>query len=137
MTNKSNLISIPISVGELFDKVSVLTVKKSKIKDRDKINDINHELNLLEPLCQPFYEKNPQLSVLMGELTHINGELWDILELQRNKEKAGLLDKDFILLSISVYRENDRRFFIKQKINNLTSSEIKEQKYYTTDESHS
>jgi hypothetical protein len=137
MTSKSNLISTPISVGELFDKVSVLSVKMNKIKDESKVNDILHELNLLKPLCEPFYKKTPELSTLMDSLRVVNSELWDILELQRNKEKDGQLDQQFIDLSISVYRKNDRRFFIKQEINKLTSSEIKEQKYYSNDESHS
>ena len=132
MINKSNLISIPISVGELFDKVSVLSVKIKKIKDESKVNDILHELSLLKPLCEPFYKKTPELSTLMDSLRVVNFELWDILEMQRNKEKEGELDHEFINLSISVYKKNDKRFFIKQEINKLTSSKIKEQKYYST-----
>lgn len=137
MTSKSNLISTPISVGELFDKVSVLSVKIKKVEDESKVKDILHELNLLKPLCEPFYKQTPELSTLMDNLRTVNSELWDILELQRNKEKEGQLDQQFIDLSISVYRKNDKRFFIKQEINKLTSSEIKEQKYYSNDESHS
>ena len=68
----------------------------------------------------------------MDSLSVVNFELWDVLELQRSKEKEGELDHEFIDLSISVYKKNDKRFFIKQEINKLTSSEIKEQKYYST-----
>jgi hypothetical protein len=68
---------------------------------------------------------------MLKEITKVNSNLWDILELQRVKEKSGQLDQEFINLSISVYKENDKRFFIKNKINKITSSEIQEQKYYT------
>ncbi len=73
-----------------------------------------------------------ELDTKLKKITDINEKLWDILEEQRNMEKSGNLGKDFIDISISVYRENDKRFNIKREINEITDSEVKEQKYYST-----
>lgn len=132
MSSKGKLISTPISTGELFDKLSVLIVKKSKIKDDTKAKHIAHEYNLLQPLCEKLIKENKKLDIKLKEITDINANLWDILEKQRNMEKSGNLGKEFIDISISVYRENDKRFDIKRDINEITDSEVKEQKYYST-----
>ena len=125
------MIHIPVSIGDLFDRLSVLNVKKYKITDNSKLFHINGEYELLYPICENLILDHPDLSLMLEEITRVNSNLWDILELQRVKEKSGQLDQEFINLSISVYKENDKRFFIKNKINKITSSEIQEQKYYT------
>lgn len=125
-------VLVPISIGELFDRISVLDVKKRKIKDSPKLQHIESEHKLLRPLCDDLINDYPELKSLLLDITNVNDILWDILETQRNKEKNKELDDEFINISISVYRENDKRFKIKNKINELTSSEIQEQKYYTT-----
>lgn len=125
-------VLVPISFGELFDRISVLSVKKNKIKDASKLQHIKSEYKLLKPICDELIKEYPDLKSLLSHITDVNGALWDILEIQRNKEKNKELDQEFINISISVYRINDRRFFIKNKINKITSSEIQEQKYYTT-----
>lgn len=125
-------VLVPISIGELFDRVSVLNVKREKIKDQSKLVHVNNEYKLLKPLCNEFTTERPEINQLLSDITEVNSKLWDILELQRNKEKNKELDQEFINMSISVYRENDKRFHIKNKINELTSSEIQEQKYYTS-----
>lgn len=130
MSNKG-MIHIPVSIGDLFDRLSVLNVKKYKITDNSKLSHINGEYELLYPICENLILDHPDLSLMLEEITRVNSNLWDILELQRVKEKSGQLDQEFINLSISVYKENDKRFFIKNKINKITSSEIQEQKYYT------
>ena len=124
-------VLVPISIGELFDRVSVLNVKREKIKDQSKLVHVNNEYKLLKPLCDEFTTERPEINQLLSDITEVNSKLWDILELQRNKEKNKELDQEFINISISVYKENDKRFFIKNKINELTSSEIQEQKHYT------
>jgi hypothetical protein len=129
--NDNGMISIPVSVGDLFDRVSVLDVKKNKIKDTSKLFHIKNEHKLLKPMCEDLISSHPELKQMLIEITEVNSSLWDILELQRVKEKSGELDQKFIDLSISVYKENDKRFFIKNKINKITSSKIEEQKYYT------
>ena len=130
MSNKG-MVHIPVSVGDLFDRLSVLNVKKNKITDNLKLVHINSEYELLYPMCENLILDYPDLDLMLKEITKVNSNLWDILELQRVKEKSGQLDQEFINLSISVYKENDKRFFIKNKINKITSSEIQEQKYYT------
>jgi hypothetical protein len=125
-------VLVPISIGELFDRISVLNVKKSKIKDASKLQHIKSEYKLLKPLCDDLINDYPELKLLLSDITDVNDALWDILETQRNKENNKELDDEFINISISVYKENDKRFNIKNKINELTSSEIQEQKYYTT-----
>jgi hypothetical protein len=132
MTEKDeSILSVPVSIGELFDRISVLEVKRKKINDPQKLSHVNNEYELLWPLCEEKILINPELKSLLSDITDVNENLWDILEHQRNKEKNKELDQEFINISISVYRENDKRFDIKNKINNLTNSKIKEQKYYT------
>lgn len=128
-----SILSVPISVGELFDRISVLEVKRRKINDPEKLSHVNNEYELLLPLCEERMSIKPELKSLLSDITDVNENLWDILEHQRNKEKNKELDQEFINISISVYRENDKRFNIKNKINNLTNSKIKEQKYYTAE----
>lgn len=132
MNKSDDLIYVPISTGELFDKVSVLLVKKSKINDEEKIKNINHEYNLLRPLCEELMVNNSKLKNKLSEITTINSNLWDILEKQRNMEKDGRTGKEFADISISVYMENDKRFQVKREINEITNSEVKEEKYYST-----
>lgn len=132
MNKNDNLIYVPISVGELFDKISVLLVKKSKINDEEKVKHIIHEYNLLRPLCEELITNNSKLKNKLSEITSINSNLWDILEKQRVMEKDEKLGKEFIDISISVYVENDKRFQIKREINEITKSEVKEEKYYST-----
>lgn len=132
MNKSDDLIYVPISIGELFDKISVLLVKKSKINDEEKIKNINHEYNLLRPLCEELMVNNSKLKNKLFEITTINSNLWDILEKQRNMEKDGRTGKEFADISISVYMENDKRFQVKREINEITNSEVKEEKYYST-----
>ena len=131
MNDVESLISTPISVGELFDKISVLAVKRKKIESEEKLKHIAKEYDLLYPLCYEYIEKKQELKEALDKLILINENLWDILEAQRQMEKAKELGEHFVAVSISVYRENDERFRLKQLINDLTNSAIKEQKYYT------
>jgi hypothetical protein len=131
MNDVESLISTPISVGELFDKISVLVVKRKKIESEEKLKHIAKEYDLLYPLCYKYIEKKQELKEALDKLILINENLWDILEAQRQMEKAKELGEPFVTASISVYRVNDERFRLKQLINDLTNSAIKEQKYYT------
>ena len=125
-------ISTPISAGELFDKISVLAVKKQKMESKEKLKHVDKEYDLLYPLYSQCIKKKPELKGILKKLTYVNENLWDVLEAQRQMEEKGDLGKDFITASINVYRENDERFRLKEIINELTGSAIKEQKYYTT-----
>jgi hypothetical protein len=125
-------ISTPISVGELFDKISVLAVKKQKISSKEKLKHVAKEYDLLYPLYSKCIKRKPELKGTLRKLTSINENLWDVLETQRQMEEKGDLGEDFVTVSVNVYRKNDERFRLKEIINELTGSAIKEQKHYTT-----
>jgi hypothetical protein len=122
-------ISTPISVGELFDKISVLTVKKQKMSSKEKLKHVAKEYDLLYPLYSKCIKSKPELKGTLRKLTSVNENLWDVLETQRQMEEKGDLGEDFVTVSVKVYRENDERFRLKEIINELTGSAIKEQKY--------
>jgi hypothetical protein len=120
-------ISIPVSVGELYDKYSILLIKQKKITDNDKLVCINNEINLLKNIIMsiPFFNE-----ILLEELIYINTVLWDIEDNIRIKEKYKEFDKEFIDLARNVYFTNDKRFEVKNKINQIYNSNIFEVKSY-------
>ena len=123
-------ISVPISVGELFDKISILEIKKIKIKDKTKLQDINFELNALKQICtkKRLNKKNNKEQYI--KLLNINKRLWNIEDKKRSYEKSKKFDKAFIELARKVYLLNDRRAKIKNKINHISGSMIREVKSY-------
>ena len=124
-------IQINISVGELIDKITILQIKKEKIKDSEKVKIVSHELELLENSLNSFEKsKKNELENLMTELKKINQKLWIIEDDIRLLEKNKKFDHNFIELARSVYITNDKRFEIKNKINRLFSSNIEEVKSY-------
>jgi phosphotransferase system IIB component len=125
------MIKIPVSVGELLDKLSILQVKKSKISDPDKLNYINKELELLYNYSYVFFENN-KIQFLYNTLVETNSKLWNIEDEIRKLEKDKNFSEEFIVLARQVYFTNDKRFEIKNEINKLTDSEIKEVKEYVS-----
>ena len=124
-------IQINISVGELIDKITILRIKKEKIKDLEKLKIVSHELELLENSLNSFEKsKKNELENFMIELKKINQKLWTIEDDIRLLEKNKKFDDNFIELARSVYITNDKRFEIKNKINRLFSSNIEEVKSY-------
>lgn len=123
-------ISVPISVGELFDKISILEIKKIKIKDKTKLQDINFELNALKQILtkKRLHKKNNKEQYT--KLFNINKKLWNIEDKKRSYEKSKKFDKAFIELARKVYLLNDRRAKIKNKINHISGSMIREVKSY-------
>ena len=128
MNNKLDKILAEISAGELIDKITILEIKKIKIADRKKLEDVEKELSLLNNTLE---EKIPDLSkihILIDKLKAINLKLWDIENGKRMAEKNNNFDKKFIELSRCVYKNNDERARIKLEINNILGSNIKEVK---------
>ena len=123
-------ISVPISVGELFDKISILEIKKIKVKDKTKLQDINFELNALKQILtkKRLHKKNNKEQY--KKLFNINKRLWNIEDKKRSYEKSKKFDKAFIELARKVYLLNDRRAKIKNKINHISGSMIREVKSY-------
>jgi hypothetical protein len=123
------VITVPISIGELIDKLSILHVKKTKITNIDKLNYVNNEFELLYNFSSVFLNDEEVLK-LYHELVETNSKLWDIEDNLRVIESKKNFDINFIELSRSVYFTNDKRFKLKDKINTLTNSDVREQKDY-------
>jgi hypothetical protein len=122
-------VFIKVSIGELLDKLSILEIKKTKIKDYSKLSHIVHEYENLLPSCSVFLNIF-EIKNHYDELLNTNITLWDIEDLIRIKENKKEFDLEFIDLARQVYITNDKRYEIKNKINQKTNSEIQEQKSY-------
>ena len=127
-----NKILVEISVGELFDKISILEIKKDKIKDEEKLKYIVDEYNLLKEQMIDKVKLNEKLSGLFDALKDINSKLWVIEDDKRLCEKNSDFGEKFIKLSRDIHFLNDKRASIKLEINNQTGSKIKEIKEYTS-----
>ena len=127
-----NKIIVEVSVGELLDKISILEIKKEKIKDPKKLKFINDEHNILMGQLEQNVKPNDRLNELFLSLKEINTKLWTIEDDKRLCEKNSNLTENFIKLSRNVHFLNDDRAKIKLEINNHTGSKIKEIKEYTS-----
>ena len=122
---------IPISWGELFDKITILEIKKKKIRTQNSLDNVEKELMLLTRVKNSLLEMDNQLNCMIDQLSLINIGFWDIEDRLREKESLQEFDEIFIDLARSVYIENDRRAEIKKQINEFLGSELKEEKSYT------
>ena len=127
-----NKILVEVSVGELFDKISILEIKKDKVKDEEKLKYIIDEYNLLKEQMADKVKLNEKLSGLFDTLKDINSKLWVIEDDKRLCEKNSDFGEKFIKLSRDIHFLNDKRASIKLEINNQTGSKIKEIKEYTS-----
>jgi hypothetical protein len=123
------MITIPVSVGELIDKLSILRVKQQKVSNPEKQQHINKEFEILYNTSS-YYLNDNEISKLYHQLVDVNFKLWEIEDELRVIETTKMFDSVFIELSRKVYYTNDERFSLKNKINELTSSEIREVKDY-------
>ena len=124
-------MKIEVSNGELLDKISILELKLLKIKDKEKLINIQKEFDVLNPLCVELFEKfGGQLQNHYLELARINGLLWDIEDWIRDCEREKRFDAEFIQLARSVYVTNDQRSEVKKLINKTTGSDLVEEKSY-------
>ena len=126
-----NKIIVEVSVGELLDKISILEIKKEKIKDPEKLNFIANEHSILKDQIEKNVKSDDKLDKLFQELKEINTKLWVIEDDKRDCEKNKDFGEKFIKLSRDVHFLNDDRAKIKLEINNHTGSKIKEIKEYT------
>ena len=127
-----NKILVEVSVGELLDKISILEIKKDKIKDLEKIKFINDEHVILKEQLDKNVKSDEKLNSLFKSLKEINAKLWVIEDDKRMCEKNSDFTENFIKLSRDVHFLNDDRAKIKLEINNHTGSKIKEIKEYTS-----
>ena len=130
MSNKLDKILAEISAGELFDKITILEIKKEKISNKEKLIDIEKELNSLNETVEKFISDQGNISKHISNLKEINLKLWDIEDGKRAAEKEKKFDDKFIELARNVYKLNDERAKIKLAINTTLGSNIKEVKSY-------
>jgi len=124
-------LQVDISPGELLDKISILELKLLKIEDEEKLSNVHIEFDHLNPKVVALFEKfGSELEELYLKLAKVNGELWDIEDAIRLKEKKKEFERIFIGLARSVYKTNDKRSEIKKEINLLTGSNLIEEKSY-------
>ena len=122
---------IPISWGELFDKITILQIKSEKILSPDSLKNVDKELKELRLIFDKAFAENLLALEFMEKLRQINFELWNIEDQIREKERKKAFDNEFIQLARSVYIKNDQRSVIKGKINKAFESELVEQKSYS------
>jgi hypothetical protein len=123
------MIQAPVSVGELIDKLSILHVKQTKITNEEKLEYINKEFELLYNLSSGYLD-NPEIETLYHQLVDTNSKLWDIEDRLRVIETEKRFESEFIDYARKVYFTNDDRFRLKNEINNISNSEIREVKEY-------
>jgi len=124
------MVRVPVSWGELFDKITILEIKGRRIEDGAKLANINRELEVLQEVSRVHRDEGGELDRLIVELTEVNETLWDIEDDIRACERSGDFSDTFIQLARSVYRTNDQRADLKLKINRLLGSELVEEKSY-------
>ena len=130
MDKKMDKILAEISAGELLDKITILEIKKEKISNKEKLVEVNKELNSLNETLKKSINNESKISSFKNDLKNINLKLWDIEDGKRSAEKNNKFDEKFIELARSVYKFNDERAKIKLAINNALGSNIKEVKSY-------
>ncbi|MFL2900384.1 MAG: DUF6165 family protein [Candidatus Pelagibacterales bacterium] len=123
-------INLPASIGELFDKITILEIKKLKIKDKTKLKIVNQELTLLKKVVLTKKINRRKLTSTIKKLKNINLQLWNVEDKLRVFEKNKSFKKDFVSYARKVYHMNDKRAFLKNEINIKTNSLISEVKSY-------
>lgn len=119
------MINVPVSVGELLDKISILQIKSKRICDPDKLANVRRELDALTQAANGVRMPDHE-----SQLYGVNCLLWDIEDRIREKEKLGKFDAEFVGLARAVYITNDKRAEIKRQINVVAGSELVEEKSY-------
>ena len=127
-----NKILVEVSVGELLDKISILEIKKDRIKDSNKLKFINEEYEVLKNELEKNIKIDEKLAKFFTALKNVNSKLWIIEDEKRKCENDSDFGENFIRLSRDVHFLNDTRAQIKLDINNHTGSKIKEIKEYTS-----
>jgi uncharacterized coiled-coil DUF342 family protein len=125
-----NTILIPVSIGELADKLTILEIKAERIDDADKRAHVKVELDGLRTLWEPLETAQHELATLKQELRAINERMWDVQDALRAKEAAQRFDDEFVTLARAVAQRNGERIAVKNTINRLAGSRFIEEKQY-------
>ncbi|MEM9531218.1 MAG: DUF6165 family protein [Pseudomonadota bacterium] len=122
-------VSVPVSYGELLDKITILEIKAERIEDAEKNANVRHELTLLQGVWKQV-PGGDQVADEHQALRQVNEQLWDIEDRIRLKEKAQAFDDEFVELARAVYVTNDQRAAVKKALNLALGSELVEEKSY-------
>ena len=125
-----DIIQVPVSPGEVLDKITILEIKSERISDAGKLANVKRELALLQASWQQSVSEDDTVRRIHDELKTINEALWEIEDDIRDKERAKEFDQVFIELARSVYVTNDQRANAKKELNIYLGSEIVEEKSY-------
>ncbi len=128
MNTKLDKILAEISAGELIDKITILEIKKDKISNEKKLNEVSKELSSLNSTMNKFISDKSKILKFKDQLKEINSKLWDVEDGKRIAEKNNDFGSEFIELARKVYKYNDERAKIKLKINEILGSSIIEVK---------
>ncbi len=123
-------ILVPISPGELLDKITILEIKSERMSDEEKLSNVRRELSLLNQTWNERVSADDTIRRIHAELGNINEALWEIEDDIRDKEKAREFDQRFVELARSVYFTNDKRAAAKKGLNTYLGSDIVEEKSY-------
>jgi hypothetical protein len=123
-------ITVPVSPGELLDKITILRIKSNRMRDPGKLANVRSELTVLEETWSASAYADTDISADVAALLQVNERLWIIEDDIRDKERAQAFDSEFIRLARAVYFENDERAAIKRRINVRLGSNIVEEKSY-------
>jgi hypothetical protein len=121
---------VPVSAGELLDKIAILRIKAERISDPKKVENVKRELSALDAVASRAIPGSAELAALEADLKAVNEALWEIEDDIREHDARGDFGPDFVRLAQAVYRTNDRRAAIKRDINRLTGSALVEEKSY-------
>lgn len=129
----ANEIRVPISPGELLDKLTILRIKAQRIGDAAKRANVQRELTLLEAIWREAVPRSAELRAEEAALARVNAALWDVEDALREREAAQRFDAEFVALARAVYRHNDERAELKRSVNLKLGSALIEEKSYAAD----
>jgi len=130
-STKSNTILVPISIGELFDKITILEIKALRITDELKRANVTRELSVLKTIAIDSLQLDTEGLTLVDRLRRVNTLLWDVEDGIRDCERNKDFGNRFVELARSVYCHNDKRALLKKRLNEITGSELVEEKSYS------
>ena len=125
-----NVPLVPVSWGEVIDKLTILEIKSVQIKDSNALANVETEAKALRAICNAKLPASDEVMQLQARLKAINEKLWNIEDKLREKERQGNFDSNFVELARLVYRTNDMRAAVKREINVLLGSQLIEEKSY-------
>jgi hypothetical protein len=128
----SSKVLVPISVGELYDKISILEIKSERLTDPAKLGNVNYEMRLLNDIAKESeYAEQEKIKGLFLKLKEVNTNIWEAEDTIRDCERRGAFGEGFLDTARSIYRLNDARAAVKREISVLTSSAVIEEKSYS------